>query len=197
MKQQTPAKTPVKSGAVARQRYLPKRLLFLLPVLVPVAWMFRTIGHYGVNFPYSDAWIIVPTFQHIDQGLSMLAFHELWQAESHHRLFFTKSLISALAYLTDWNSRAEMYASLVCCLVTAAFVYMLVVRTIRNTALAFTAMLITAFWLFSPVQSENWLWGWDVAWFMCTSAAIAAIYFISRASGKRLYIWLGQPLSQP
>lgn len=166
-------------------------VFFALPIVVPAVWMLYYIKRFGVNVPYSDEWLIVPIFQKLDHGLTLGGLHALWHAQSYHRLFFTESLISAAAYIDHWNIKTEMYISFALCIITMFFLYLIIRRTITSPLLAFLMMLLSAFWLFSPVQTENWLWGWDVAWFLCSTAAIMSIYFLIRATGKYLYFFLG------
>jgi len=185
---------PLKQGSAKKQVLVAYgqrfALLFVLPLIVPVVWMLQTLSRYGVNVPYSDEWLIVPIFQRMEHGITLATFHDLWHAQNFHRLFFTQSIITIAANITDWNIHAEMYISFIFCLITASIVYLFVRRTIKSNLFALLAMLLAGFWLFSPVQSENWLWGWDVAWFICTAAAVVSIYLITRATGKYRYVFL-------
>ena len=64
--------------------------------------------------------------------------------------------------------------------ITALILFMMLKRSIHTYWLSVTAGIIIAAWFFSPVQWENWLWGWQVEWFMCVTGVVASIYLLLR-----------------
>lgn len=126
---------------------------------------------------------MLPVFQNIDKGI--LTFHDLWQPQNNHRLFFSRLVMAISAYATNWNTKVEMLLSFCLCVISLFLIYLLVKDGIKHRLLALIMMFLSAFWLFSPVQSENWLWGLGIIWFLCATTSIATLYFITRMGNKR------------
>ncbi len=40
------------------------------------------------------------------------------------------------------------------------------------------AAVLAALWFFSTIQWENWLWGWQLEWFMCVLGTISSLFFL-------------------
>jgi hypothetical protein len=120
---------------------------------------------------------------------------DYWQQHNEHRLFFPQLLMIGLALLDHWNSRVEMFVSLV--IAIAAFVVLIklarltLIRQARP-AIGWTALLlvISLIW-FSPMQWENWLWGWQIQWFLNVLGVVTALYAFTRMSqGAKSLRWL-------
>ncbi|HET7060327.1 MAG TPA: hypothetical protein VFH99_03380 [Candidatus Saccharimonadales bacterium] len=147
---------------------------FYVPLAVIALFTLVLIVHYGVNTPFYDQWEMVPLFQKIDHHT--LGFADLWRQHNEHRIFFP--LLAALisAYITHWQTSAEVLIGFICAVATATLLFRLVKKTIlRWTTLA--GALIAA-WFFSPVQWGNWLWGWQLEWFMCVLFVVATIFLL-------------------
>lgn len=160
-------------------------ILLLVSLLIPVTILLIVVRSNSVNVPYADEWAIVPVFQKIDRGEFVLG--ELWKPWNEHRMFFPKLVITISAYLTNWNIRTESLINVGLGIVIAATIYLIIQKNIKHPLLSLLAMFITSFWLFSPIQSENWLWGWDIVWFLSTAAAVAVIYLLSSLKAGQHY----------
>ena len=115
-----------------------------------------------------------------------LTFADLWAQHNEHRIFFPNIVLTVNAYLTHWNVKEELLINFAFSLVTALMLYLFVLSKIKQRYLAGTAAVLIAAWFFSPVQFENWLWGWQVEWFMAVAGNVTAIYLLDRyASTKR------------
>ncbi len=169
-----------------KKQFIRSLLFLILPLLMPVAFLLITLNRYGVSVPYMDEWSMVPIFQKINQGKSPLGL--FWAQWTDNRIFFPRLIMTVTAYVTHWHIAIESLLSVCFALLTAVLIYLIIQRGIKHRLLAFLTMLVSSFWLFSPVQSENWLWGWQLEWFICTAGAVATIYFINRIQGKKLYL---------
>ena len=158
-------------------------MVLLLAGLSPILLMAVLIHCYGVNVPYGDEWSLTPLFQHWNSGQA--GFAELWAQHNEHRIVVPKLVYLAFAYGTHWNLRAEMFFSLFLCVLTAGGLYVIVARTIEASAsvrLAVWALL--NLFLFSPIQGENWLWGFQLQIFLPNLCLIGAVVCVSSCSGE-------------
>jgi peptidoglycan/LPS O-acetylase OafA/YrhL len=158
------------------------RLILAAPFLIIAAFMLFCIFHYGVNVPFYDEWDMVPIFQKADQGTVPL--RQLWAQHNEHRVFFPQLVILYGAHVTHWNIKAELLISFILSLVTALMLYLFVLSKIERRSLALIAAVLIAAWFYSPIQFENWLWGFQMTWYMCLAGVITALYLLNQMSPR-------------
>src|ERR1700730_10878065 len=135
-------------------------LVVALPFLLVAALVFR----YAVNVPYWDEWEFASILQAYRNGT--LGIGDFWAQHNEHRIFFPNLAMFGLAMLSHWDTRVLMAFSLLVAAASFGLLFGLLRRTIRGLwPLALTAALVSLVF-FSPVQWENWLWGWQIEWFM-------------------------------
>lgn len=159
------------------------KYILLVPFVIAGAFTFADILHYGVNTPYWDEWEMVPLFKKVDHHT--LGFNDLWRQHNEHRIFFPKIVLITAAYVTHWNVKAELLISFAFSMITALMLYLFVLQKIQNRGIALLTSVLCATWLYSPVQYENWLWGWQVEWFMCVAGIVTAFYLLDRFSSQK------------
>lgn len=159
------------------------RLVLAVPFLVAAGLILVCIVHYGVNTPFWDEWEMVPIFQKVDNHT--VGFSDFWHQHNEHRIFFPNVVLTANAYLTRWNVKEELLINLVFSLITALMLYLFVLTKIKQRYLAGMAAVLIAAWFFSPVQYENWIWGWQVEWFMCVTGSVVTIYLLDRFANAK------------
>jgi hypothetical protein len=147
--------------------------LLLAVSLLPVFLSANFVWRFGVDVPFWDEWALVPLLRALHDGQLSLA--ALVAQHNEHRLFFPRAVMLALAVLTRWNARAEMWFgwSLLCGMGLALFFQL-------RRALGAGAR---SAWLFAPLpwivftlrQSENLIWGWQLQVFMTALAALLSI----------------------
>jgi len=96
-----------------------------------------------------------------------------------------------LASISHWNLRLETVASFLLAGVSV-IVLARIVRTslARERVLAIIGIIMVSWILFSPVQWENWLWGWQLQWFLMIAAVVSTIWLALRAvRGKVFQPW--------
>lgn len=146
------------------------RLLLALPAL----FIGLVIYFSSVNTPFWDQWELVPVMQHMQTGDFYV--NDLWQQHNEHRLFFPKLIMVASAYLTHWNTRVEMAISLA----IAIGSFLLLIKLWRRSAVPLGLLFLCSMIWFSPVQIENWLWGWQIQWFLSVLGVLVALYGLSK-----------------
>ncbi|MEM6453551.1 MAG: hypothetical protein AAF772_00515 [Acidobacteriota bacterium] len=175
------------------------RLVRRLTIAVPIA-MFVLVALWSVNVPFWDQWDLVPLLE--KQADGTLEFHDLWRPHNEHRMPFPKALMLALAQLSGWWIPLETLLGVGMATISLAIVARLLWTHqaqggTRGMALPPSAALlpIMAVMLFSPAQSEIWLWGWALQLHLTQTSAIAAIGILSLARGRWLPLGIAAGLA--
>jgi len=177
--------------AVHRPERLRSALLFFL-ALIPAIGTAAIIHRWGVNVPYADEWSNLTLVEKWDT--EELAFADLIRAHNGHRIFFPRLIYLVFAALFHGNLRAEMFFSLfLCCLTSAGF--LLLLRRTMNAATprVFAVWALINLFLFSPIQAENWLWGFQLQIFLSNLCLIGVIAGLS--AGSRSLLWFAVALA--
>lgn len=161
------------------------RLHPLFAVLPPLAAAAYIIFAYGVNAPFWDQWELVPLLA--KQQAGALTLHDLLEQHNEHRMLFPQLIMVGLASLTGWDIRAELAVNLG--LATAA-VAALVYATRSSLAAASNLARGMVYLTFSATvmtvaQWENWLWGWQIQWFLALVTVIATAFLLNAALNAR------------
>lgn len=167
------------------------RLLFAL-ALLPMVLVAVIISRYGVNVPYGDEWSVLSLFEKWESR--QLTFAGLFAEHNGHRILIPRLIYLALIQLTHGNTKAEMFFSLILCILTSAGLYILLRRTVRGSTVKHLALwaFINLF-LFSPIQAENWLWGFQLQIFLSNLCLVGAIVCV--ISGAALSVRLASALA--
>ncbi|HSW66044.1 MAG TPA: hypothetical protein VLI54_02815 [Bacillota bacterium] len=147
---------------------------WLAAVALPVVFMLGVVVHYVANIPQWDEIEIVSLFQKHDAHT--LGIADFWHQHNEHRIFFPNVIMYTVAFATRWNVAAEVMMSFVLACVTLVLFVSLVWRTIKARPLRIAMSIFIAFLLFSPMQGENWLWGWQFEWYLTVCALIATVW---------------------
>jgi hypothetical protein len=164
------------SGLPVARKYLSGLLLLL--ALVPIVFVGFIIDRYGVNVPYADEWSNLILVEKWDAG--QLAFADLIRPHNGHRILIPRLIFLAFAQMGHGNVRAEMFFSLfICVLTSAGLLYLLrgTVRTAWPQVLGMWAFINLL--LFSPIQAENWLWGFQFQIFLSNLCVVGAVIAVT------------------
>jgi hypothetical protein len=156
-------------------------LLFLL-ALVPIVFIGVIIDRYGVNVPYADEWSNLIRIEKWDTG--RLTFDDLVRPHNGHRILLPRLIFLAFAEMAHGNIRGEMFFSLFAGGLTSAGILWLLRRTVRAgwpQVLAVWALINVL--LFSPVQSENWLWGFQLQILLSNLCVVGAVVAVTANVG--------------
>jgi hypothetical protein len=164
------------------------RLLFVL-ALLPMVLIAAIINHYGVNVPYGDEWSVVTLLGKWDSH--QLTFADFYGAHNGHRILIPRLIYLGLTQVSPGNLRAEMFLSLVLCIFTSAGIYLLLRRTVSGSTTRHLALwaLVNLF-LFSPIQGENWLWGFQLQVFLSNLCIVGALVCLT-SEAKLLVRFVG------
>jgi hypothetical protein len=162
---------------MSSSRRLLSGLLFLL-ALIPIVFIAFVIARYGVNVPYADEWSNLILVEKWDAG--HLKFPDLIRPHNGHRILIPRLIFLAFAEFAHGNVQGEMFFSLFVCVLTSAGLLYLLRRTVAATwpgVLALWALINLL--LFSPVQGENWLWGFQLQILLSNLTIVGAVIAVT------------------
>ncbi|MDX2231836.1 MAG: hypothetical protein NW220_19540 [Leptolyngbyaceae cyanobacterium bins.349] len=149
--------------------------LYLIPAFLLV-WF---VSVFAVNIPYWDQWSLVDFFDQVASGT--VSFQDFWAQHNEHRILFPKLIIVALAFLTQWNIGWELCVNvLLGCAIFLGIYWISAHQTASHDFIFHAANLTTCVAIFSLVQWENWLWGFQIAWFLINGCLILTILILAR-----------------
>ncbi len=147
------------------------------------------VANFSVNVPYGDQWDLVYFFENV--SINKLNFVDFFAQHNEHRIVFPRIIIVILAFMTKWNIKYELYFSVFLAFITFLAIYKLSSLQSENQHNPSLHLLniLTSILIFSLVQHENWLWGFQIAWFLINACLVIAILIItlSKDNPERLY----------
>jgi hypothetical protein len=126
----------------------------------------------ALDFPMLDQWEIVPLLQTAEDGISL---RELFSQHNEHRPLLPRIIMLLSAWLTDWDVRVENYLALLCGVLIYAMLHPAL------PARPWQATLLLSALVFSAVQWQNWLLGWQLQLMLGHALAIAAMLLLTAA----------------
>lgn len=154
------------------------RIAFWIGLLGPAAAILILVLRFGVNVPFWDDWELARPLIRLTNG-SLPGWTELASQHNEHRMLFPRLVMLALAYVSRWNVHVNMVVSVALAGMSLAMLVALarpILAEAGAVGRAWAALTLSAI-VFSLTQWENWLWGWQVQWFLAVLGAIAAIAF--------------------
>jgi hypothetical protein len=153
-----------------------KKLILFTLYLIPVLLLIGFVANFSVNVPVDDEWRLASLFEKIAQG--NVTFKDFWALHSNHRIVFPKIIIAVLAFASRWNINYQLCLSIGLAAITFIAMYKLSSMQVKKVAddLWHLANILTCILLCSLVQHENWLWGFQLAWFFVNFCFVAAVY---------------------
>jgi hypothetical protein len=157
--------------------YLLKKSIIYFLLLTPVFLGLSIVIKYGINVPFWDEFdSIVPLFF----GKGSVSLKTLFSQHNEHRMFFPGIVFIIIGRLSQMNMKAYMLISQI----LVAAVYFALCTTINNIEkgkIKYLMMLLAGFLLYSPIQYENQLWGFQLGFYMVDVFAVLAIYFMHKS----------------
>lgn len=165
-----------------RRTEIVRRCLLIILALLPAFYLFQLIAKYGVNVPYADEFTVAPLLEKAHN--QTLTFSDLFRQHNEHRYVFTRLILIAFAQLARGDLRAEMFFSALLAGLSAINLWIILRRTIpgpleKTLVLIFLVNLL----LFSPVQAENWMWGFQFVLLFCNFLFTAGLVVATSSLG--------------
>ena len=160
-------------------------LIYSIVIIISL-WLVENLG---VNVPVWDQWELVSLLE--KAATSRASFGDFFAQHNEHRLVFPKLIFVSLAFITNWNIKYELYFSVLLTLVTFGAIYYTASISEKRVGdrSNFLNNIITCVLIFSLVQYENWLWGFQLAWFLINTCLVVAVLIIRLSTNHppRLY----------
>ena len=159
-------------------RTTPFKFIFLFLILT-LLWL---INNFSLNVPTWDQWGLVDLYEKVDAGSADLG--DFFALHNEHRLIFPKLIFVTLAFLSHWNINYELYFSVLLAVITFATICYIAsfCGEGANDQSKYLSNIITCMLIFSIVQHENWLWGFQLAWFLINTCLLTTVLIIRLAN---------------
>lgn len=165
----------ITDGVRSRERL--GSLLSWLAILTPPLLLIILLIKYSVNVPFWDSWELVPLFEKINNGT--VQFSDYFAQHNEHRLLFPRLIMAGLAVFSQWNAFYEIATSVILALIAYGFLISLVYRFLQQKTHRIAAIVLIGFVFFSPIQFENWMWGWQIQWYLNVLALVIAVWALA------------------
>ncbi len=147
--------------------------LYLLPV-VGLCWY---VAQYSVNVPILDQIDLVPVLE--KAATNRAGVWDFFSQHNEHRMLFPRLIFVGLALLSRWNTQVEMAFSIGLAVLSFWFLVQLtIVSPPYDRPLVHSVNIATSVIFFSLIQYENWLFGFQLAWFLINLCIIAVLYVL-------------------
>ena len=147
-------------------RVVSANVLEFLVLAVPAFWLGSLIFRYGVDSPWGDQWQVIPRLVSEMQA-GTLDFDDFFAFHSEHRILFPSLISFFLARLTHWNIRVELLVIWFLVSACAFNVWRIAALTgNRNTRAHLFMLFAASLLIFTPLQWENLLWGFQIGFFL-------------------------------
>lgn len=146
-------------------------------VCVPVVTLLVLMARYSVNVPWWDQMPFVGLMDKAHSGT--LTVYDLWQQHNEHRIFVAQGLELLVGKVTGYNFQVYVFMNFLTALGSFCLLVSLLHRTFgagKSTALL---AIPFAFILFTPFQWVNWIWPFQLAFFLCVFFTILSTWLLT------------------
>ncbi|BDE07657.1 hypothetical protein WPS_29330 [Vulcanimicrobium alpinum] len=146
----------------------------LVACLFPIT-IAAMLVRWAVNAPQWDEWEVASLVIRMHQHT--LSFADLWAQHNEHRMFVPYSLMLLLAQWRGWNVVREELIGIAFVVCAQALFFDLLRRSASRVALGISFLFGSAI-LYSASQAGNWMWGFQLAWFMIVFFVFAMVWLL-------------------
>ncbi|HUZ08482.1 MAG TPA: hypothetical protein VMV89_13475, partial [Candidatus Paceibacterota bacterium] len=155
--------------------------LHLAPPVVLAVLLWRD----AVNVPYWDEWDNDSAGLFVKLKTGHLTFGDLWAQHNESRFVLLRTFVLLLGSLTHWNLGYEIATTFFLACVIACAVFWLgrpafAGRPAAGWAVCFIASLL----VFSPAQSEAWLWGMEMVLYLPLACILCGLLVLRSKAGE-------------
>ncbi|MCX7625370.1 MAG: hypothetical protein N2Z21_04085 [Candidatus Sumerlaeaceae bacterium] len=163
-------------------------LVIIAASLPPIALLLGLICCF-VNVPYLDQWWLLPLL--VAQRSGTLTCGLIWLQNAEHRLFFPKLLMLGLAQWSHWDLRWEVAFNVFLSFCALGLIYAHYSRLFRLIRTSFSPwwLVLGSFIVFSYAPFENWLWSWQLPYFLIQCCVLVCCWALSYGC-RHFFSWL-------
>ena len=135
--------------------------------------------NYSINVPIGDHYALIGLFEKVSQGTAN--FEDFFTQHNEHRIVFPKIIFAILAFTSNWNVKFEAYLSILITIFSFYLIYKIsgASQDYNKSKLFHLFNIVTCFFIFSLSQVANWVWGFQLAWFLVNTCVILAVFFLT------------------
>lgn len=170
-------------GAVVRAA-----LIVVAAGAVP-AVMFALVSAYGYDIPWADelSWLgpIVAlkhgtlSYMNVASAAPDSVLNHVWVQHNEHRVFVPAVFALILSLFGGWSTKREELMGVAVVTLQLAMIWRMLRATVPATAIA-PLFAAASLLLFSLSQYENWVWGFQIAWFTGVTLAVTSVYLLTQ-----------------
>lgn len=150
------------------------KLFFFIP-LIPVIICLYLVNEFGVNVIYCDDYDVFNWIKFFSSDLSI--FLEFFDLHNEHRIFFPRIFYYLLAKISNVDIRCNLIF-IYSCFVVISLIFWNYIKKFNNSKFVNVLILfLINCLLFSLVQYENFLWGFQVSFACVFCFSIISLYF--------------------
>jgi hypothetical protein len=136
----------------------------------------------GANVPFQDEF----TFATLARAmrLGQVSFATLWAPHNEHRILIPRIVFIISNPIIGWNSLTTMVLSWGVITGGGLFLFqrLTTIFDLSKKRLWLALVGLTFLALFSPIQSENWLWGFQLSYFLVNAGVILSLFSVALTS---------------
>ena len=157
-------------------------IMLAFAAALPTALVIRT---FGVNVPYWDEWDSSAFIAiHASEGFLPIAF--IFAQHNEHRIVFSKFTVAVSTWLTNWDTRFEMWVSFGLAVLT----FLLLFDMLRRESPSLLWLGIPLAWLvFSVRQSHNWLAAFQTCFLYISLFSTLTVWLLVRLDVGWRALW--------
>jgi len=175
--------SPSDSGTIT-QRYIGV-LVTVCASAIPALYLAYYIYTFGSALPVNDQWDVARFLISVKAG--HLDLGQLFHFHNEHLIVIPRLLFAGLALLFTWDNRAECWLTFGFVVITFSLLCRGVLKGRERGEIAgLVALIVAAVFLFSTIQWQNWLWGFQLAWPIPVLALTAAIPSLSWSRARAI-----------
>jgi len=163
------------SDRISHKKEMITLLLLLLPIIIVLFYIFV----FGRTVLFWDEWGMVPTIDHFLNG--DIPWQEFFGQVNEHVMFFPKLAIVGIALMTGYNTVAEMYFSCLILVIISTLVLTLHIRNFGKTPDSLILFIPVVWLLWSLRQWENFLFGFQLNFFLCILGFVLSVVLLDRS----------------
>jgi len=162
---------------VSKKKFFKIYIYISIGYLMPIALLLWFVASFSTNVPLGDQFLLVNIFARVAEGKANLGD---FFAHSEHLMLFPRIIFTIMAFLSNWNTKLEQLFSICLAIISFYLIYKIAVFKVNDNKFLFhISNIATSMLFFSLVQFINWLWGFQLAWYLINACVILAVYILT------------------
>jgi hypothetical protein len=154
------------------------KVLTVVGFAIPLGLYIALLAHYQVNAIWTDQWGDVHVL--VENNGHFPNWSALWTLHGDNRVFFPNLIVIALAHTVSFNIEVEEFLSAL--MLFGATALLIWAHKRRSPATPLLFYVPVAFVMLTFAQSQNSLWGFQMAWYLVLLALAVSMVLLDRTN---------------